>query len=351
MARVDPNVIKTKESFTSGMFASYHVYPYYPDFLNYDEEYLEYTDHRGEKNSYAGYLNDLISQHDMPVLVAEFGVPGSRGMTHENPFGLDQGHHSEQEQGEINSRLFEDIVAEGAMGGLVFTWQDEWFKRTWNTMDLDNPDRRPFWSNAQTNEQQFGLLSFDSLKRKIDGKGTPWKDKELARKRNDALRSFAVDHDEGYLYLRIETSGDFSFKGNSLNLGIDTIQDQGITSSGEATFDRGIDFLLEIQGKDEATLKVDSYYDPFYYQYGEILESIENKPYAKEKDNGRLHPIRLALNKELTLPESGEVVPFTSYETGILKHGNTDPVAERYNSLTDYSIDGNIEKSESRGCC
>lgn len=342
MASVDPNVIKAKDSFTRGMFASYHVYPYYPDFLNYDDEYLAYTDHRGEKNSYAGYLNDLISRHDMPVLIAEFGVPGSRGKTHENPFGLDQGHHSEKEQGEINRRLFEDIVAEGAMGGLVFTWQDEWFKRTWNTMELDNPDRRPFWSNAETNEQQFGLLAFDRLKRTIDGRGGAWGDQELARKDSDILRSFAADHDERYLYIRMETSPDFSFEGEILSIGIDTINNQGIKSVSGTTFDHGLDFLLDISGKDDAQLTVDSYYDPFHYQYGHLLGAIDSQPYAKEKDNGIFHPIRLALNKELVLPDTGEVVPFTSYETGSLKHGNADPASEQYDSLTDYSIGSGV---------
>ena len=50
-------------------------------------------------------------------------------------------------------------------GGLVFSWHDEWFKRTWNTMDYDHPDRRPFWDNIQTNEQHFGLLCFDRHER------------------------------------------------------------------------------------------------------------------------------------------------------------------------------------------
>lgn len=28
-------------------------------------------------------------------------------------------------------------------------------------MDFDLPDTRPFWSNPQTNEQEFGILAFD----------------------------------------------------------------------------------------------------------------------------------------------------------------------------------------------
>ncbi|MEK1831712.1 hypothetical protein AAAC51_31095 [Priestia megaterium] len=50
--------------------------------------------------------------HHMPVLVAEFGIPASRGLTHRNVYGWDQGFHTEQEQGKILSRLYEDIVEE-----------------------------------------------------------------------------------------------------------------------------------------------------------------------------------------------------------------------------------------------
>lgn len=49
----------------------------------------------------------------------------SRGQTHRNPFGWNQGFLSETEQGNIVSNLYEDIIEEGYLGGIVFTWQDE----------------------------------------------------------------------------------------------------------------------------------------------------------------------------------------------------------------------------------
>ncbi|MGA9228324.1 MAG: hypothetical protein WB217_18385, partial [Mesobacillus sp.] len=134
MVSVNPNHIEKKASFNAGMFASYHIYPYYPDFLNYEKKYLKYKDEKGKTNHYAGYLHDLINAHKMPVLVAEFGVPSSRGLTHRNKFGMNQGFLNEKQQGEMNSKLFNSIVEEGSAGGIVFAWQDEWFKRTWNNM-------------------------------------------------------------------------------------------------------------------------------------------------------------------------------------------------------------------------
>lgn len=145
MVEVNTEHIKPKLAFSSGLFASYHIYPYYPDFLNYQKEYINFKDKKENVNTYRAYLRDLIKEHTVPVLVAEFGVPASRGKAHESIYsGYNQGKHDETEQGKIIENLLNDIYEEGYCGAIVFTWQDEWFKRTWNTMDFDLPDNRPF---------------------------------------------------------------------------------------------------------------------------------------------------------------------------------------------------------------
>lgn len=351
MVSVDPNVMKGTGSLHTGLFASYHIYPYYPDFLNYEPEYVNYVDHRGEKNNYAGYLNDMKKAHSMPLLVAEFGVPGSRGLTHRNVQGLDQGHHSEKEQGEINSRLFDDIVEEGAAGGLVFAWQDEWFKRTWNTMDYDNPDRRPYWSNAQTNEQQFGLLSFDpgpdrASMIKVDGRPEDWELKGIQPAFSNSGRAMYVTSDERYLYVRVDTER-ITDETDTYVL-FDTLDGQGQSSlpgvSGVNT--SGVDFALHIEGGKKARLLVDSYYDTFHYHYGEVLGMIPREKYADQKDNGTYHGIRLTLNKELNI--GGKVLPFDSYETGELAFGTANPEDPDYDSLTDISVSPSKDRYEIR---
>ncbi|XXM70887.1 hypothetical protein ACQ0QQ_14350 [Lysinibacillus sphaericus] len=351
MVSVDPNVMKAAGSLHTGLFASYHIYPYYPDFLNYEPEYINYVDHRGGKNNYAGYLNDMKKAHSMPLLVAEFGVPGSRGLTHRNVQGLDQGHHSEKEQGEINSRLFEDIVEEGAAGGLVFAWQDEWFKRTWNTMDYDNPDRRPYWSNAQTNEQQFGLLSFDpgpdaESMIKVDGRQEDWELKGVQPAFSTGSRAMYITSDERCLYVRVDAEH-ITDETDTFVL-FDTIDGQGQSTlpgvSGVKT--SGVDFALRIEGGKKARLLVDSYYDTFHYHYGEVLGMIPREKYADQKDNGTYHGIRLTLNKELNI--GGKVLPFDSYETGTLTFGTSDPEDPDYDSLTDISVSPSKDSYEIR---
>lgn len=337
MAEVNPNhIFMAQEAEETGTFASYHVYPYYPDFLNLEEDYLEYEDHLGNPNSYAGYLNDLQASHNMPVLIAEFGIPASRGKTHSNPYGWDQGFISETEQGEIVSYLYEAMKAEGFMGGLVFTWQDEWFKRTWNTMDYDNPYRRPFWSNAQTNEQQFGLLSFDRHKVRVNGEDDWTEGIALAENAEGPLHSLEADHDERYLYLKVE--GDLE-AGDELTTYFSIRPDEGISVG-----DIEADFRLTLE-EEEGELEIAGDYDTFFFDYGNDVTSADLIPEIPELENV-FHPIRLALNKEITRPDTGEIIEFEYEETGIFRHGIADPDHEDYDSLNDYVMntdDGMIE--------
>jgi hypothetical protein len=346
LVSVNPNVIKAKEGFYPGVYASYHIYPYYPDFLNYEEKYVEYVDHRGNKNNYAGYLNDMKQHHSMPLLVAEFGIPASRGLTHENIYGFDQGNHSEQEQGELLTSLFKDIVTESLAGGLVFSWQDEWFKRTWNTMDYDNPDRRPFWDNIQTNEQHFGLLSFEpdtkETQLQVDGNPQDWKarkEQPVHSDENGPIKDVYVSSDSRALYIRLDYD-EAQWNEFKVSILLDTIQNQGQSSIPNLPLvkEAGIDFLIELDGEERSRVLIDSYYDTFYYHYGQMLKMIPTETEVGKKNNGTYHPVRLTLNKELTInrQERSIKVPFSSDETGQLLYGNGNPESDQYNSLADF---------------
>lgn len=335
---VDPNHIYTKgDAQTTGQFASYHVYPYYPDFLNFDENYLQYVDHRGNTNSYAGYLHELRQAHDMPVLVAELGIPSSRGSTHHNVYGWNQGGVSEQQQGEYLVSLFEDMIAEDYLGGLIFTWQDEWFKRTWNTMDYDNPERRPYWSNQQTSEQHFGLLAFETMKIKVDDEINDWQDVTPLYATPEA--NVSVTHDEAYLYVKLR--GEALQKGEARIL-IDTIPNQGNTTAASlpnVTMTNEAEFVIELKQNGQSRATIDPYYDFYNYLYAvqQNPPLIANKIPNPTKNNGQFTNIEFVLNKQLKIPATGEVIPYSAYETGAMTKGNGNPEADDYNSMTDYS--------------
>ncbi|ARJ38092.1 hypothetical protein CSV71_07695 [Sporosarcina sp. P21c] len=342
---VDPNLLYTKgEMDKAGQFASYHVYPYYPDFLNYEKKYREFIDFRGQKNNYAGYLKDLHEAHRIPILISEFGIPASRGKAHENPFGWNQGFISEDQQGEILTHLYEDILQENLMGALVFSWQDEWFKRTWNTAEYDNPDRRPYWSNTQTNEQKFGLLSFDPLKIKVAGHEEEWTGEPLYKNKQGTLEKMYVDHDETFLYIRIDYDESKIGETDVVNILFDTVPGRGNTRASrieDLQFTNGLEFIAKINGA-QSRMLIDPHYDLFHHDYGKDVGYIPKKE-MKDQTN-QFIPMQYALNRKYFVANEKRTIPFSSYETGKLREGNGDPDSTEYDSLADYHMrDGMLE--------
>lgn len=162
LAGIDANHVLPTDAWPGGTFASFHAYPYYPDFQRYEPAYDD-TGWRGRPDRYAGYLKAL-QQHfapHMPLLVTEFGVPSSLGSAHAGTNGRDQGDHSEQEAMAMDADMMRMMKAQGIPAAFVFEWADEWFKRTWNTQDHQTDDRLQLWHDPLTNEQWFGVVATD----------------------------------------------------------------------------------------------------------------------------------------------------------------------------------------------
>ena len=332
--------IRPTEKFVPGVFASYHVYPYYPDFMMLSEKYTSYKDGSGNINTYKAYLKDLISIHDIPVLVAEFGVPTSRGCTHQNRYThFDQGHLTEKEQGEALSSMAQDIFDCGYCGGLVFAWQDEWFKRTWNTMDYTDSDRRPFWSDIQTSEQNFGLLSFDPgtdrMSVLIDGNFEDWEEeKPLAEA--DGLKLY-VRKDERYLYLcvkGVKALPKSDKQTDRIVIPFDITPLSGHASYKDKEFERDADFVLCLNGKDDSTLLVHKYYDRYAFAFGEY-DNLLNTTGYDDPASADFIPIYLCMNRTQWIPTTEEWRDAERMDSGLLRYGNADPASDEYDSLAD----------------
>lgn len=347
-ATVNTENVKCR-NFGPGMFASYHIYPYYPDSLNYQEDYLEYTDDSGKVNTYEAYLEDLKLAHTMPIIVAEFGIPTSRGMGHESVMGYNQGMVDETAQGAMLIDMLGSIENAKYAGGIVFTWQDEWFKRTWNNVMFDIADRRPYWSNIQTTEQCFGLLAFDpgkeSMAAYVDGDVSEWKNTQPTITTGQG--KLYIKSDERYLYIMLD-AGNYDFEKDTLLIPINTIADQGNLKAAQynAEFDTAADFLIYINGKDNSHIYVDRYYDAFNYYFLESkkLSDIKAEENAGVKNSGMFDIMRLCYGYNLTVKGTNQVVPDKAYETGKLRYGNGNPKAQEYKSLSDfYFKNGKLE--------
>jgi hypothetical protein len=359
---VDPDAISATDAYDAGTFAAYHVYPYYPPLLNETPEYVNYVDHRGEPNSYAGYLNDLASATDHPLLVAEFGVPSSRGIAQRDVHGRDQGRHTEAEQGTIVARMYEDVREADTAGGIVFSWHDEWFKRTWNLAPFSDPNRRPYWSNVQTPEQRFGLLSFDPAGAvPLDGSSEAWADAAVATPDGDPvqlddgadplreLTAVRVTSDVAYLSIRLEfadLSGgvDWDATNYLVTLGLTDRGERELPSSLSAT--APADFVVRLGGPDASRVTVDPRYDVFAYEYG--TEAGLDLEQYRNPDPGVFTPLRMVVNRGYAVPETGERVPFESVETGSLRYGNGNPDAPAYDSLADVHVSPSTDAVEVR---
>lgn len=342
LAKLDVEHIHAKDTFRPGMFASYHIYPYYPAFLDFEEVYANYVDETGTNNPYRGYLRAINNHHTIPVVVSEFGLPSSRGVARINRArGMDQGNLSEAEQAEKLVALYEDIQASGCAGAVVFAWQDEWFKRTWNTWPGVNLARNAYWSDYQTNEQSFGLITFDPGEERsvvyVDGDITEWESPPwLLRQEGYGLQ---MTYDERNLYFHVYVQ-DLA-QGDVIYLPVDITPNSGAYGEAETglTFDQAVDFLIRLDGKENSVMLVQEYYDLLYATERREIYEEDAFIHQPAKDSQTFHLIQQFLRGKIQMLNGTVLEPWL-FPTGQLRHGDGNPNHRNFDSLADFYIQG-----------
>lgn len=352
-AKVNVEHIKTTDKFIPGQFASYHVYPYYPYYLSFAEDWSllgieskeTYKDEQGRVNAYRAYLQMINNHHTMPVVISEFGVSTGRGMAQvDKDTGRNQGNTSEQEQGKALVACWNDIKATGCNGGCVFTWQDEWFKRTWNTMHAVDLSRTAYWSDYQTNEQYFGLLSFDPGNKKsicyVDGDISEWSEDNRIIKGDTEL---SVKYDEKFMYFLVKREN-FDFENETIYIPLDITPKSGSNycENFGIKFDRDADFVIVIDKKNNSRIMVQERYEALRSTYSKDIYKFDTyfKENIPDKNSPKFVNIDLILRTAIALtPETKETVA-ESYETGRLLYGNANPESPDFNSLADFCAKG-----------
>ena len=350
-ATIDTNHIRPSASNGAGMFTSYNIYPYFPTFLQYGP-YARFVDKNGNHNPYQGYLTSLAKHHTDPVLISEYGVPSCRSAAYKDIWrGISHGGLNEKEQGQAIVEMYQDIRASGCAGSLVFTWQDEWFKRAWNEMAISDPDKRSEWSNAQCAEQAFGLLAFEPGEEGStiypDGDISDWDTAQppLLTQGNTTLR---MDADERYLYFLIQGLPQGQKR---VHLALDVTPKSGAQSSGVHQFSQGVDFLLHLS-RSGGRLEVHAPYDLLVYSMADKLRASTSAYAIKEltddyfPDFGtkgydqQFHLVTRACGSiQGMMRHRYEMEP-----AGLLRAGNANPAAKKYDSNADVCVrDGNAE--------
>lgn len=340
LAKVDVEHIHGKKNLCTGMFASYHIYPYYPPFIDFEEKYVSYFDEKGQNNPYQGYLKAINEHHTIPVVISEFGLPSSRGIARINKArGMNQGNLSEKEQGERLKILYEDIKTAGCAGAVVFAWQDEWFKRTWNTWAGVNLTRNAYWSDYQTNEQSFGLITFNPGEEEsivyVDGDVKEWK--EIPWLTKDDRCGLQASYDEKFVYFHVYVK-DLKEE-DIVYLPIDITPNSGAYHDRESglEFDQPTDFLIRLDGKNNSAMLVQEYYDMLFATERREIWEEDAFIYPPQKDSQQFNMIQQLLRRK-TVRADGEVLKPWLFPTGELLHGDANPNHKDFNSIADFNI-------------
>ncbi|MFL5546708.1 MAG: tetratricopeptide repeat protein [Gemmatimonadales bacterium] len=347
---LDANLVRATSANPAGWFASYHAYPYYPDFMNLDPAYRRARSSEGPSN-YFGYLRDLVMHHPgIPTLIAEYGVPSSRGVAHFQAQGRDHGGHDEVAMATIDARLTREIREAGAAGSILFAWMDEWFKRNWAVMDYEiPPDNTRRWHNTMDPEQHYGILgqyAGDSgSSPRLGGNPSGWRRLALVQRADKVIaaapRALRAGSDESFMYLAVELDrASFSWDSLSVQLAIDTHEPK----MGQHTLPRtstrseiGFEFLVDLTSPDSASIQVlpeYNRYDARVSSVGDDYGRFSRRPVAtRNRSDGRFNPELIIINRA-RFGRDGELYPAQRYDRGRLRYGT-----ENSSTLSDWYYD------------
>jgi hypothetical protein len=348
---VDAAHVRAGAAWPGGFFASYHAYPYYPDFQRHEPALRRYR-YQGRRDPYAGYLAALRSHHaGTPVMITEFGVPSSIGKAHTGPLGRSQGDHSEQQAMAIDAELLRIIRGQGCAGGFVFEWTDEWFKYTWNTIDDELPgDRRQLWLNPLTNEEHFGLVATDPGAQPVvtvDGNGGEWlaNGSQVIEESRGPLREVRAAKDEGYLYLRLVLDDPSAWQREAVTIGIDVVPggNGGLPQLPHA--DPGADYAVVLGPGRLGSSLVSLRDDPFWVTYGLGRHYLSREPpaYPPGSGVGVWHLQRQITNRPLVVPSTGQRLALEWFDVGKLRFGTADPADPRFDSRVTWAAGDCVE--------
>ncbi|WP_243446917.1 hypothetical protein [Clostridium perfringens] len=326
---IDIENIKKTEKFKSGIMASYNI-----SILKNDSLINNDILHQ--------YFTELNKYHSIPVLISEYSVPSGR-MTGEFIKSDENGYITEKEQGNMLIETYKAIKESGCVGGILFEWQDSWYRSSWNTKELFILDKSAYWSNAQVFSQNFGLISFEPG----DENETYYPDESINEwTYNDILGSndgvnLSMKYDEKYLYFLVELNKPIDEQ-DRVYIDLDVTPNSGVNKYNEKglTFENNVDFIIDL-GKEDSKVLVHEYYDTFKFIENRNELKVDPNKIDVQKNGERFSVVRLPSKEKSYSEVTNTFKDAKSYETGKLVLGNGNPKSEEFNSVADYYINNN----------
>lgn len=369
---IDESRFETTPELRAGFFASYNVYPDWPDFMLHEPGLIQARDSQGP-NPYLGYLKQLAARVRHPLVVSEFGMPSANGVSHVHPLGWNHGGLGEVEQATLVVRLAQSIREAGAAGGIASSLHDEWYKQNWLVRRFATPeDRGTLWLNDLNPEQRYGLVGFRTSKWKLfTADADAWRAEPAlltGSARSDVhggpfdgalmLRSLQAAGDEGYLYLRLgigcldcspadrRPDGRPRFDKASYAIALNTVPGAAGVQAlpfGSVTTAGGINFLLVLTEPPAARLLVADNYNPYEIAPtpgvpGETEWRLRRTLDTSVKPRGLFEEIIVEPNAR-RFTRDGAVLPPTRLSRSSLRYGIDDGAQDDFDSIGEWFAD------------
>lgn len=350
--QIDMEHIIADKNFKAGLFAAYAVYPNSTELLGF-EKHPEKLLPENKKlpagtdtgDLYELYLALLKAHHSVPVVVSEFGASAARGSIREDENGEIK-PVTEQTQGEIIADCYNDIKQTGCAGGIICQWQDEWYKRSWNTQAYEDTFSSLNWNDCQTDSKNYGLMTFDPGDKEsvciTDGDTSEWNNDPPAAADTEGTELY-MKYDEKYIYLRVKRKN-FDYNNERIYIPIDVtpLSGSNYAENRDLKFEKAADFLIIIDGKENSCILVQEYFNPFPIVFGEVYDKKNPFYHIPEKDSPLFEKIYMPLSAEpeRSCTKQGVSFAYKKYETGKLIYGSGDSENPFYNSASDFIFSG-----------
>lgn len=264
---------RSEAAFTGGLFALYHVYQHWPDFLLHEPRFAAARDREGS-NRYLGYLQELKRVHpNVPLVIGEYGVATSVAPAHLHPDGWHNGGLTEAAQAALLRRFTLNHWTSRSAGSIVFAWKDEWWKKVADqfTADFEVPrERDPLWYNALDPEEAFGLIGYEPAfpVPLLRGRADDWAraTRLYAGDGQQPIQGVSAAADYGYLYVRLDVPpGPIDWRQRHYWIALNTLPGRAGSRrlAGAAVhIESGANFVIQLSGPSSARLLLAENYSP-----------------------------------------------------------------------------------------